>query len=457
MDEKRIYCFLPEHSKNEAILFCQGCKEFMCNKCENQYSERCKNHIKIKFNNNQKDTFIGYCLEQNHLVELNYFCKQHNTLCCGLCITKIKDEKNGQHSNCDICSIKDIEKEKHDQLKENIQKLDNMPNNLINKIDELKNIFEKINENKENLKLKVQKIFSKIRNELNNREDELLIEIDKIYDENYFKEDIIRTGEKLPDKIKKSLEQGKIIDSNWNNNKLNLSLYNCINIEKYINDIDIIEKEVNKYNLKNNLEFKFSPEENNINFFIEAIKNFGRIYINKYSFKKCPININEDRKFEISGDKENIFTKTGNGGVWMGTICEYPLNQSIEEHVWKIKILKGSYRIMIGIATSDFDFNRASYDINNNFGWYYHWGYGRLYSGPPHNYQIKETNLKYQENEVIVVMNMKRRSLKFIIGGEDKGDSYIDIPLDKPLFPSVLLYDKDDSVEIIEINNKILN
>ena len=38
-----------------------------------------------------------------------------------------------------------------------------MTNNLKDRIDELKNIFNKINENKENLKLKVQKIFTKIR------------------------------------------------------------------------------------------------------------------------------------------------------------------------------------------------------------------------------------------------------------------------------------------------------
>ena len=78
---------------------------------------------------------------------------------------------------------------------------------------------------------------------------------------------------------------------------------------------------------------------------------------------------------------------------------------------------------------------------------------GTLYSGPSHNYQDEGTNLKYKRNEVIVVMNMKKRSLKFIIEGEDKGDSYIYIPLEKPIFPSVLLYNKDDSVEIIEINN----
>ena len=138
----------------------------------------------------------------------------------------------------------------------------------------------------------------------------------------------------------------------------------------------------------------------------------------------------------------------------MGTIFEYPLEPLIEEHIWKIKILKTKdYCIMIGIATSDFDFNRASYNTNNNFGWYYYCYYGSLYSGQPHNYQDKSMNLKSKINEVIVVMNMKKRSLKFIIDGEDKGDSYIDIPLDKPIFPSVLLFYKDNCIEIIEINN----
>ena len=48
-------------------------------------------------------------------------------------------------------------------------------------------------------------------------------------------------------------------------------------------------------------------------------------------------------------------------------------------------------------------------------------------------------------------MNMKRRKLKFIINNEDKGDSYNNIPIDKPLFPAAFPHEKDDSVEISEI------
>ena len=46
-------------------------------------------------------------------------------------------------------------------------------------------------------------------------------------------------------------------------------------------------------------------------------------------------------------------------------------------------------------------------------------------------------------------MNMKKRTLKFIINNEDKGESYTDIPIDKPIYPAVFLYNKNDSVEII--------
>ena len=79
-------------------------------------------------------------------------------------------------------------------------------------IDNLKIIIEKITKNKEELKLNIQKIFTKIRNELNNREDDLLLEVDQKYNEIYCDEDILNQYEKLPTKVKFSLEKGK---KNW--------------------------------------------------------------------------------------------------------------------------------------------------------------------------------------------------------------------------------------------------
>ena len=60
----------------------------------------------------------------------------------------------------------------------------------------------------------------------------------------------------------------------------------------------------------------------------------GKLYFNnfKYNFRKCPNNINENRKYIISGEKENILTKTGTDGQWMGTICEKEL-EKIKKHI----------------------------------------------------------------------------------------------------------------------------
>ena len=48
---------------------------------------------------------------------------------------------------------------------------------------------------KENVKLKISKIFTKLRNIVNEREEYLLTQIDKIFEKSFFKEDLIRKGE----------------------------------------------------------------------------------------------------------------------------------------------------------------------------------------------------------------------------------------------------------------------
>ena len=73
-------------------------------------------------------------------------------------------------------------------------------------------IFEKINEDKEKIKFKIANIFTKIRTVINEREDELLNEVDKQQVTIFLNEKIIKDREKLPNKIKISLEKGKSIE-----------------------------------------------------------------------------------------------------------------------------------------------------------------------------------------------------------------------------------------------------
>ena len=102
---------------------------------------------------------------------------------------------------------------------------------------------------------------------------------------------------------------------------------------------------------------------------------------------------------------------------------------------------------MVGVAPIDFDFNSSFF---NNCWWYFFCANSTLYSGPPHYYSNKKTNLSQVNDEIIIIMNMNKRTLKFIINGEDKGASFTDIPIDKQLFPSVYFEQINDSVEILE-------
>ena len=219
----------------------------------------------------------------------------------------------------------------------------------------------------------------------------------------------------------------------------------CINVENNINEINIINENIKKCNTNKKFNISFKPNETGINSFIEKVKIFGRIS-NNFTFIKCPKEANEAHNYIVSGDNNNISTYNGNG-TWVIIICEEILEKS-KEYKWKIKILKTQNRyIMVGVAPIDFDINNA-YWIT--CGWYFYCSNSCLYSGPPHNYNCKYTNLSGIKDEVEVIMDMNNKTLKFIINNEDKGVSYSIIPIDKPISPAIMLCNNKDSVEISE-------
>ena len=156
-----------------------------------------------------------------NIFDYDIFCKTHNHLCSSSFIEKNKSKNNYQYSDCEFCLIEEIKDEKRNNLKKNIKFLGNLPFPSNELIEEIKIIFEKMHENKEELKLKVQKIFTKIRNELNEREDQLLLDIDRQYDKQLCDDYISNNIIYLSNKIKISLEKGIEIDHEWNDNNNN--------------------------------------------------------------------------------------------------------------------------------------------------------------------------------------------------------------------------------------------
>ena len=99
-------CASIKHGDIEANNYCLECKIYLCNKCQNFHSEILQNHHTYNLNEDINEIFTGICKEKDHFDNLNFYCKSHNQLCCGICISKIKGNGYGQHKDCEVCFVK---------------------------------------------------------------------------------------------------------------------------------------------------------------------------------------------------------------------------------------------------------------------------------------------------------------------------------------------------------------
>ena len=296
-------CSKEDHKNIQAISYCQKCEVYMCNKCESFHSDFLQSHKEyvIKINgDNKNNEFTGLCKEKNHSLPFEYFCKDHNKLICPACISKVESKNYGSHKDCEVCPIKKIKKEKKNILDKSIEHLENISKTIDSSIKQVKGLYEEKTKSVEILKKEIQNIFTKIRNNLNKREDELLTEVDKQFIHDFFKEDFIKEIESIPNKIKTSLENIQLIKKDWEDkSKMKLLINNCINIENNITEINKLEDKIKKSIELNNLEYKFQfSDDRNVEEFINIIKELGKIYSEKEEQNKENFNEEEKEKEE---------------------------------------------------------------------------------------------------------------------------------------------------------------
>ena len=438
-------CSNKKHSELNAISYCLECNLFLCNKCSNHHNEYTDTHHINYLSKNNQEIFTGLCQELNHKNKLEFYFKNHNKLCCAACLCKIKGNSFGQHFDCDVCLIKEIKEEKKSKLNENLKYLEELSKNINESMKKLKEIYEKINESKEEIKLKISKIFTKIRNVINEREDQLLLELDNIYVKSYFKEDIIKKGEKIPNLIKSFLEKGKLLNNEWNDdNNLIEKINDYLNIENNIKNIIEINELIDKYNSKK-LNIKFLPEDEQITGLTEQIKKFGEIFNE------------EDEKFKFKFRQANNFNISKNGFMATkygsdGWNCAIIGDKEIpKERIskWKIKINKNvsnNYNdFYIGIGPKIFKGN-----LYNEC-----WSIFSAHSKIAIQMKVKNSNYNNQniilkEGDIIeIIVDRKLGNLSFAINDINCGIACSTIPKDEELYPTIILYEQNLSVEII--------
>ena len=75
MENSNSKCSFVEHGEINANIFCFDCKVYMCNKCEVFHSKLCKIHLTKNLENDFQEIFTGFCKEDKHCNELEYFSK----------------------------------------------------------------------------------------------------------------------------------------------------------------------------------------------------------------------------------------------------------------------------------------------------------------------------------------------------------------------------------------------
>ena len=438
-------CSFEEHKDIDAISYCSKCDIYVCEKCKDYHNNLInRNHNQI-FNKENNEI----CLEKNHQEKLEYFCRTHNKLCCRACVTKIKGLGNGQHSECDICFVKDIIDERKNILEQNIIYLKNNRTSFDSLINKLKQAYKEISDKKEKLKIRIQKFFTKIRNEINKREDQLLLIVEQVYENYFFDKNFSKDIDKIENKLNLSINKGMLVSNEYNNDEINfISLINdCILIEDCIKEINYLKENYEKYEKNETLAIDLKLKEEEINF-LNNIKNLGNIYTNNFFFK-FKFFIDEynytNRKYIIIGEKENVAKKMTEDNQFTLIRCENKLELN-KIYKWKINILNSKLKvILVGISQDEEELNPS---LNNINGWYFYCFNSTLYSGKPHNYKNKQTNLDKIDKDIIISFDMNKATLSFI--SNNKIESYYNIPLDKPLYPSILLHDEYDTIEINE-------
>ena len=226
---------------------------------------------------------------------------------------------------------------------------------------------------------------------------------------------------------------------------MNSKLNECIKIQNSVQEIGKIYENINKYNSQK-IEFKFTTE-NNDDFYhiITKIKEFGIIISEgeKYTFKfKNGVNYIVNK---------NGLVATKNSEVSNCFNCNILGDKEIPKNrisKWKIKLneISNPNHICIGIGPENQN-NKINF-YEDCWTFYCYTSQKVIRSTSPSDYNGKKVQLK-KGDIVEVIVDRISGKLSFAVNDLDYGIACSKIPKDDILYPIVLLYNKNESVEIV--------
>ena len=280
---------------------------------------------------------------------------------------------------------------------------------------------------------RIKNTFSKLRECINEREKFLLRILENVMEK-----------KKQNEIINKMLNDINKIKEELNNNREDLNENYFLKYDKNMSNI-IEDINNHKQEMKKNLDYEFIYEEKIFNDILNKIQNFGELnQIPKFSFKwKTGPNysLSENNKIATKIRGEKIFNCNILGNIILpkNTICR-----------WKIKLKKFTadaflWNILIGVGPSNL--NQNEMDLYKKT-WTFLCGNSCISINSANFTNYKESR-RLKEGEIVeVIMNTKNGELSFAVGEKNYGVA-CKIPLDIDLSPIVLIYEKGDSIELL--------
>lgn len=178
--------------------------------------------------------------------------------------------------------------------------------------------------------------------------------------------------------------------------------------------------------------------------------NFSKMCIWKH-YNDC---LDASKRYIVDCGDHRLAKFVGDSNCTIIGNTTIPLNKVT---TWTVKILtsllNNGCAIFVGVAPVTI--NRSEDSNHVKCGWYYNCYSSSLFSGPPHNCHPvpygpqRDLGSYIRMNDTVgVMMDTHKRELSFIINGVNYGAAYLQVPLDVPLVPCVILGCKYDSVKI---------
>lgn len=181
-----------------------------------------------------------------------------------------------------------------------------------------------------------------------------------------------------------------------------------------------------------------------------------------FKWMRCPPAVKRKRAYTVDNSHGRVVTaNTASSGDEHCTVLGAAPFLANCVTSWEIRVLKSKEDngnlIYLGVAPAEMS---QDDEKSISHGWFFSCYKSALFSGKPSNYWCKEygprkTNGEYVKtgDGVCATIDMSVGRLSFGLKHDgvvtDLGVAFVDIPLDKPLVPAVIMYNCGDSVEFV--------